>query len=146
VSAATRSFIRHYIEMVAAMFIGMVVLGVPAEGALRAMGTGSSQLETDAPAVLLLGMAFIMTAPMVGWMHYRGHGWRPNAEMAASMFLPTFGVIGVMASGMVEDFMTLMTIEHVVMLPSMLVAMLIRGEEYSGHVHGRGAQLLEGTA
>jgi hypothetical protein len=131
VTAATRSFIRHYLEMVAAMFIGMVVLGVPGEGALRAMGTSSSQLESVAPAVLLLGMALIMTVPMVGWMRYRGHGWRPNAEMAASMFLPTFGVIGVMATGMVEDFMTLMMAEHVVMLPSMLVAMLLRPHEYT---------------
>jgi hypothetical protein len=135
VSASTRSFIRHYFEMVAAMFLGMFVLGLPAEAALRTMGTSSSQLETDAPAVLLLGMAAIMTAPMVGWMRYRGHGWRPNAEMAASMFLPTFGVIGVMASGMVEDFMTLMMAEHVVMLPSMLVAMLLRPHEYTCGVH-----------
>lgn len=29
-----------------------------------------------------------------------------------------------------------MLIEHVVMLPSMLVAMLLRREEYSGGVHG----------
>jgi hypothetical protein len=136
VSASTRHFIRHYLEMVVAMFLGMVILGLPAEGAMRALGSSSSQLQSDAPAVALLGMAFAMTVPMVGWMRYRGHGWRPNAEMAASMFLPTFGVIGLMASGMVEDFMTLMTLEHVVMLPSMLVAMLLRPHEYSCAAHG----------
>jgi hypothetical protein len=136
VSASTRHFIRHYLEMVVAMFLGMVILGLPAEGAMRALGSSSSQLQSDAPAVALLGMAFAMTVSMVGWMRYRGHGWRPNAEMAASMFLPTFGVIGLMASGMVEDFMTLMTLEHVVMLPSMLVAMLLRPHEYSGAAHG----------
>ena len=26
--------------------------------------------------------------------HYRGHGWRANTEMSASMSLPTFAVIG----------------------------------------------------
>jgi hypothetical protein len=135
VSAPVRNFIRHYLEMVAAMFIGMAVLGVPAEAGLKAIGTSASALETDAPAVLLLGMALVMTAPMVGWMRYRGHGWRPNAEMAASMFIPTFGIVGVMATGMVSDFMTLMMAEHVVMFPSMLAAMLIRPQEYTGHGH-----------
>jgi len=118
----------------------MIVLGLPAEGALQAIGSSASQVQDDAPAVALLGMAFIMTVPMVGWMRYRGHGWRPSAEMAASMFLPTFGVIGLMAIGMVEGFVTLMTIEHVVMLPSMLVAMLLRPSEYTGHHGHHGAQ------
>jgi hypothetical protein len=142
-TSSTRRFVRHYLEMVAAMFIGMAVLGVPAEGALRAIGSSASQLEHDAPALLLLGMAFIMTVPMVGWMAYRGHGWRPNAEMAASMFVPTFGVIGVMASGAVGDFMTLMTAEHVVMLPSMLVAMLLRPDEYACGAHAGHGQAAE---
>ncbi|HYZ61496.1 MAG TPA: hypothetical protein VE650_03510, partial [Acetobacteraceae bacterium] len=57
------------------------------------------------------------------------------AEMAASMFLPTFGVIGVLWAGLLTDPMALMTIEHIVMLPSMLAAMLLRREEYSGHCH-----------
>jgi len=128
-------FARHYAEMVVAMLIGMVVLGVPAEAALRAMGTGSSHLRDDAPAVALLGMAVVMTVPMVAWMRHRGHGWRPSAEMAASMFLPTFAVIALMGSGVISDFMTLMSLEHVVMLPSMLVAMLLRREEYAHHAH-----------
>jgi hypothetical protein len=76
-----------------------------------------------------------MTVPMVGWMAYRGHGRRPNAEMSASMLLPTFGVIGLLWGGVVEDATALMTIEHIVMLPSMLVAMLLRRTEYSGHCH-----------
>ena len=145
-TSSSRSFIRHYLEMVAAMFIGMAVLGIPAEASLHALGTSASQLQDDAPAVMLLGMAFVMTVPMVAWMRYRGHGWRPNAEMAASMFVPTFGVIGVMASGAVGDFMTLMTAEHVVMLPSMLVAMLLRPDEYTGGAHGHHVKVQEVVA
>jgi hypothetical protein len=123
--------------MVVAMFAGMVVLGVPGEAALRAIGTSTSQLKVDAPALVFLGMALIMTVPMVAWMRYRGHSRRPCWEMAASMLLPTFGVIGVMGAGLVGDLMTLMSVEHVVMLPSMLVAMLLRRDEYSGHhAHG----------
>jgi hypothetical protein len=130
VSPSVRHFIRHYVEMVIAMLLGMVVLGLPAEAAMRAVGTSSSELQADAPALALLGMAVVMTVPMVGWMAYRGHGRRANTEMAASMFLPTFGVIGLMWTGIVEDFMTLMGLEHAVMLPAMLVAMLLRPHEY----------------
>jgi L-lactate permease len=140
VSPSVRHFVRHYVEMVIAMLLGMVVLGIPAEAAMRALGTSSSELQTDAPALALLGMAFIMTVPMVGWMAHRGHGRRANAEMAASMFLPTFGVIGLLWTGAVEDFMTLMGLEHVVMLPAMLVAMLLRPHEYTCGPHGHRAQ------
>src|SRR5688500_8148548 len=131
-------FVRHYAEMVIAMLLGMLLLGLPAEGALLAFGSSTSELERDAPALVLLGMAVVMTVPMVAWMRHRGHGWRPNAEMAASMLLPTFGVIGVLAAGLVDDVMLLMSIEHVVMLPSMLVAMLLRRDEYTGHAHHHG--------
>lgn len=131
-NAPTRHFIRHYVEMVVAMFAGMLLLGAPGELLLRALGTSSGELETSAPAILLLGMAFIMTVPMVAWMRYRGHGWRPNAEMAASMFIPTFAIIALGEAGLVEDFMTLMGLEHVLMLP----AMLIRPQEYACHRAG----------
>lgn len=130
-----RHFIRHYLEMVVAMLLGMVVLGLPAEAGLRAMGTSTSALEADAPEVVLLGMAVIMTVPMVAWMRYRGHTWRPSLEMAASMFVPTFAVMAVMWGALVEDFGTLLTLEHVAMLPSMLVAMLLRRDEYAS-AHG----------
>jgi hypothetical protein len=34
-----------------------------------------------------------------------------------------------------------MTLEHLVMLPAMLGAMLLRRDEYSGHSHRRQAQV-----
>jgi hypothetical protein len=133
-----RHFIRHYIEMVVAMFLGMAVLGLPVDAALPALGTSSGELYDDAPAVMLLEMAFIMTVPMVAWMRYRGHGWQPSMEMAASMFIPTFGVIALLWGGLVEPSGTLLAIEHAAMFPSMLVAMLLRRDEYSGGMHGHG--------
>jgi hypothetical protein len=133
-SLPSRHFFRHYLEMVVAMFLGMAVLGMPAEWALRAAGSSWSDLHHHAPALMLLAMAAIMTGPMVGWMAHRGHGWRANAEMAASMFLPTFAVIGLLWGAVVTDAAALMTLEHVLMLPSMLAAMLLR-REYSGRCH-----------
>ncbi len=137
-SSALR-FARHYAEMLVAMVAGMVALGVPAGAALEVLGTSTSQLRDDAPALLLLGMAVTMTVPMVGWMRLRGHGWPAANEMAASMFVPTFAAIALRWGGVVEDVGSLLMIQHVAMLPSMLVAMLLRREEYTGgHAHGHG--------
>ena len=122
---STRHFLRHYAEMVLAMVLGMVVLGTPIELALQAAGSGADVLEREAPAVLLLGMAVIMTVPMVAWMAYRGHGRRANAEMAASMLVPGVGVVALLAAGVMTDVGDLLMLEHVVMLPSMAAVMLL---------------------
>jgi hypothetical protein len=134
-SPSTRHFARHYAEMVLAMLLGMAVLWMPAKMALEAFGMTSQELHDDAPALLLLVMATTMTVPMVAWMRFRGHGWPAALEMSASMYLPTFAVIAVLATDRVEDLGALMTIEHVAMLLSMLAAMLLRRAEYTGHAH-----------
>ena len=137
---STLHFIRHYVEMVVAMVAGMVVLGLPIEAALRAVGSSTDELHTSAPAVVLAGMCVTMTVPMVAWMRYRGHDWRPCHEMAASMIVPTLAVIGLLWTGLVVDFGDLMTLEHVAMFPSMLLVMLLRYDEYAcHHGHSRGS-------
>jgi hypothetical protein len=121
-----KTFIRHYLEMLIAMFVGMGVLaGIPAVAGF----------ELDAVELALLWMAFTMSVPMVAWMRYRGHGWAPAWEMTASMFIPSFAAIALLWMGVAEEHGTLMAIQHVGMLPAMLVAMLLRREEYSGHHH-----------
>jgi hypothetical protein len=131
-SPSTKHFVRHYLEMVVAMFIGMGVLGLPLGLALGAAGSGWSELHSDAPALALLAMAATMTVPMVGWMAYRGHGARANAEMSAAMFVPTFAAIALLWSDVATDIGLLMAIEHVAMLASMLAAMLLRPADYVG--------------
>jgi len=123
-------FTRHYVEMVIAMAAGMIVLGVPIDGVLRLAGTTSGAIEDSAPAAMMLEMAIIMTIPMVAWMRHHGHAWRPCSEMAASMFLPTFAAMILLWTGAV-GFHTAMVLEHAIMLPAMLVAMLLRIDEYS---------------
>jgi hypothetical protein len=122
----TRTFIRHYLEMLLAMFIGMGVLA----GGLTAAGVDIESIE-----LALLWMAFTMSLPMVAWMRYRGHGWAPSMEMTASMFIPSVAAIALLWIGLVEDHGALMGIQHIAMFPAMLIAMLLRREEYSGHVH-----------
>jgi hypothetical protein len=132
----TRRFITHYFEMVVAMLLGMLVLGGAATVLLAAVGIEVSNWDHDLPALFLFAMAFTMTVPMVGWMRYRGHGWRPCAEMSAAMFLPTLVVVGMLAADVGGDVHSLMAIQHVAMFPAMLVAMLLRREEYGGvHAH-----------
>lgn len=85
-SAANRRFARHYVEMLVAMVLGMVVLGTPSSLALSAAGMSMSELHNDTPALMLFGMALTMTVPMVAWMRHRGHGWAASAEMSASKY------------------------------------------------------------
>ena len=128
-----RQFARHYAEMVVVMFLGMAVLAIPAEWVLGAFDSGWAALRDDAPAAMLALMAATMTVPMVAWMRHMGHGWQPSLEMAASMIVPTVGVIGLLAAGLATDIGMLLIIEHVAMLAGMFGAMLLRPEEYSGH-------------
>jgi hypothetical protein len=128
----SRRFALHYLEMLVAMVAGMVVLG------------GLGDLLFDLPggaAPMLVWMTVTMTVPMVAWMRFRGHGWRPCNEMAASMILPTVAMLALLAAGLVTDHGTLMLLEHALMLPSMLVAMLLRRDEYSGHHHHHRAEV-----
>jgi len=119
--SAVFNFARHYVEMVVAMLLGMLVLGLPLATLLHA------------PELELLNMAVTMTVPMVAWMRHRGHGWQPAWEMSAAMFVPTFAAIGLLWGGLVEDEHTLLMIQHTAMFPLMFVAMLLRRSEYTGH-------------
>jgi hypothetical protein len=125
---STRRFIRHYIEMVVVMALGMFALGAPADAVVHTSGR---------PAPMLAEMAVTMTLPMIVWMRFRGHDWRPCNEMAASMILPAAGAIGLLAAGLVTGVGVLMVVEHTAMLASMLFAMLLRRDEYTSHHHGR---------
>jgi len=132
-STSAKHFLRHYGEMVVAMFLGMAILGFPVDRLMSSAGA-------DSDAFMFLGMATTMTVPMVGWMAYRGHGWRANAEMSASMFLPTFAVMALMGLGAVDFWRAMMVIEHVAMLLAMFAVMAARPREYAhghhAHAHG----------
>ena len=130
---STRRFFRHYAEMVAVMFLGMFALSKPADWLFSAFGVGTSSQH---PVMMLFSMGVTMTLPMVAWMRYRGHAWRPSNEMAASMLIPTFAAMALVGTGAMKGG-PVMVIEHVAMLAGMLIAMLLRRDEYSGaHAHG----------
>jgi hypothetical protein len=128
------AFFRHYVEMILVMLVGMFVLGGALLAAATVLGFGRTELEAEAPGLLLAGMGFSMTAPMVWWMHRRGHSWPANRAMATAMIAPTAATIVLLAMGTVTDLHSLFMIEHVAMGPAMLVAMVpFRGEFTHAH-------------
>jgi hypothetical protein len=121
-SRRTWHFVRHYLEMVVAMFAGMFVLGW-----LEGLVLPGLSLST-APAVLV--MATNMAVGMAAWMRVRGHSWRGITEMSASMYLP-FAVLLVPFWAGAVDGHAVMTWGHVLMFPAMALAMLLRPGEYA---------------
>jgi hypothetical protein len=122
-----KAFALHYLEMLVVMFVGMAVLGGAVGLVADVSGTGP----------MLVEMGLTMTVPMVAWMRLRGHDWQPCLEMGASMVLPTLATLALLGAGIVEGAGPLMALLHATMLPAMLVAMLLRRDEYTGHRHHR---------
>jgi hypothetical protein len=79
-------FWRHFLEMVGAMAVGMLVTGAIFVFVVGA--TTWDEVTSQYPTQALLAMAVGMTTPMVAWMLYRGMGRRNSYEMAAAMILP----------------------------------------------------------
>ncbi len=123
-------FWRHFLEMNIAMWVGMG-LGAVIFGLLfAAFGTSRAEIRLHHPAYLVLLMGFEMTAAMVAWMRFRGHGWRGCAEMAAAMVVPAIPLIAcqqthVLAIGATNGlYMASMPV-------AMLALMFYRRSEYS---------------
>jgi hypothetical protein len=124
-SAGVKRFIRHYVEMVVVMLVGMSVLALPIE----------LTFNPDRTAAELITMGFTMTVPMVPWMRWRGHSWQPTIEMAAAMIVPTLAALALLGGELVTDAGALMGIEHTAMFAGMFAVMLARYDEYAHHGH-----------
>jgi hypothetical protein len=127
-----RRFLRHYLEMVAAMLVGMVVLGAALRGVLALAGLG---YPTGYPELLALEMAVTMSAGMAAWMGHRGHGRAGILEMTGAMFAPAVALTPLLWLGAIggDD---LLALEHLAMFPLMFLVMLRRRAEYGGSAHG----------
>jgi hypothetical protein len=123
-------FIRHYLEMVLAMAIGMVALHPLAMFAFQAAGAAHL---LDHVEVMTLVMATDMAIAMGSWMAYRRHGWRDIAEMTAAMYLPFIIFFPATLTGLMTGG-AMMTAGHLLMLAAMLAVMLWRRDHY-GHPH-----------
>ena len=134
-------FVRHFVEMLLVMMLGMCVLG-GAFGGLHVVlfGNGFAAAWRDNVGLAAFAMAFNMTVPMVLWMRYRGHSWERGGEMAAAMNLPVLPALVLYGAGMIPA-RGVLGMQMMLMVPAMLGAMLYRKEEYSAphtaHRHPR---------
>ena len=133
------SFLRHYLEMiggeivgrivsVAAMLVGMMVLGGAVRGVLALAGL---EFPAQYPELAALEMAFDMSVGMVVWMRHRGHGWASTLEMAGAMFAPAIALFPLLWLSVVTGD-ALLLLEHLAMFPLMYLIMLRRRSEYGG--------------
>lgn len=125
--AGVRRFAIHYLEMVAAMVLGMMTLypGWLVSTSSLAESSWARMAEVD-----LLAMAVAMTLPMVAWMRHRGHGAQSTLEMTLAM-IAGFVVLYPLMWARAITATTVTELGHVLMLLFMLVAMLCRRAEYA---------------
>jgi hypothetical protein len=126
-SLSAKKFTVHFLEMVVAMVVGMVALHPVWTFVLDAVGAPGLM---DNPYTGALVMATNMTVAMSAWMGFRGHRWRPIAEMGVAMYLPFLVLFVPLALGVIGEG-ALMLWGHVLMLPAMAAAMLLRPSEYA---------------
>jgi hypothetical protein len=124
---ALRRFVGHYLEIVLAAVVGMVVLG-PAESMLL-NPIGWAELLARFEAATLV-MATNMTVAAAAWMRVRRHGWAAIAEMAVAMYAPFLVLFPPLWLGVLSAS-GLMALGHVLMLFAIAAAMLRRRDEYT---------------
>ena len=112
-----RNLVRHFLEMVAAMVVGMAVLG----GGVRLILAmfGDSDYLADRVGLRALVMTANMTIGMAVWMRHRGHGWGAIAEMSTAMFVPLGILIGPFYRAGALSGAALVGLMHLLMLPAM---------------------------
>jgi len=124
------TFVRHYIEMIVAMVLGMALYP------LWVMATSNAPAEswvhrTDVAGIV---MATAMSIPMVAWMMYRRHRTLLTVEMVAAMFAGFLVLLPPLWMGAISAA-TFMIAGHILMPLFMLLAMLGRRGEYMHHDH-----------
>ena len=124
----TLVFLRHYLEMVLAMFLGMALYP------LWTMATNGAAPDSVLQRVEVesLAMATAMSVPMVAWMVWRRHRPGLTVEMVAAMVAGFVVLFPFLWAGVLSDSGVMMT-GHVLMPLFMLGAMLLRRREYVGH-------------
>jgi uncharacterized membrane protein YfcA len=118
--------LRHLVEMFVAMAIGMFVgawIFLTIAGGLTPI-----QGMTRYPVLFVIVMAFSMTAPMVGWMRFRGHSRRSCREMTVAMMAPAGLIIGFYWLGIIPA--PLCSLYCVLSTAAMIGLMVYRRRDY----------------
>jgi hypothetical protein len=122
-------FALHFAEMCAPMCVGFAV-GDVLYFWLASLA-GHSEPFSELPYLSVLVVTVSMTAPMTAWMLYRGMPHRAIAEMSAALPIVAIVLVGLGWLGALPTD-GLAVLEHGLMMPAMLIAMLLRLDLYSG--------------
>lgn len=121
-------FLLHFLQMQIAMGLGALVCYLLA----RLVPVSSDFAAVYHPGTYLfaLGDVLYLTAPVVAWMLFRGHGWRRSAEMAAAMLIPiaAISVLGQLAEH--AYLLWLIYAGYPAMSLGMLACMLYRRDDF----------------
>ncbi|TKG72895.1 hypothetical protein [Prauserella endophytica] len=127
--SVTRRAVLHYLEMSAAMGLGMAILGPLVRWGLGAAGWSAVFEYTDVRAMI---MATEMAVAMAAWMLVRGHSLPAVAEMTAAMYVPFVVLLVPYWAGLISGG-ALMGVGHAVMFVAMAWLVYRRRHE---HQHG----------
>ncbi len=122
-------FLWHYAEMVIAMMLGMLLLGLVWSAVLP------EDIRFDIDTLI---MAANMTIGMAVWMRVRRHGWPSITEMSLAMIAPFLVLLVPYWFGVLPGHLV-MSIGHSLMFVFMALAMLRRRAEYT---HGQGSMTM----
>jgi hypothetical protein len=123
---ALRHFVGHYLEIVVAAVVGMMLLG-PAESMLL-NPIGAELLARFEISTLV--MATNMTITTAAWMRLRRHGWAAISEMAVAIYAPFLVLFPPLWLGVLSAT-GLMVLGHVLMLLTIAAAMARRRDDYT---------------
>jgi flagellar biosynthetic protein FliP len=125
-TGSKRRFWGHFAEMVVVMLLSMAILGAAVSGVFALAGHSNLLHYAALRGLLMTGY---MVAGMALWMRHRRHGWASVREMSAAMTVPYIVLLGPFLAGAIPEGSFLAAM-HVLMVPSMYVAMARRREEY----------------
>lgn len=129
-AASIKAFSWHYVQMLIAMVAGMLALTPVWALASDRLGWGG---VLDRGDVFSLTMATSMALAMGLWMRLRRHSWTGVLQMSAAMYLAFVPFFPFLWAGRLSGGAVVMA-GHVLMLPLMAGAMLLRRSEYlPGH-------------
>ena len=127
------AFVRHFVEMILAMVVGMALLDPFAQYLF------SSYANIDmfaTPGLFAPVMTLNMVIGMSVWMLFRRHGLRSIGEMSGAMFLPLCLFIGPYWMEMLSGDVLIVG-SMALSLPAMILVMFYRRDMY-GMKHMRG--------
>jgi hypothetical protein len=123
-------FLLHFLELQIAMGLGAFVCYL----VVRLISASSSFATAYHPGTFLFaaGDIFFLTAPVVAWMIFRGHGLRFSLELAVAMPAPVAAIM-VLGQLAAYDYLTwLVTAGYPAMSLGMLIYMLFRRDYFTG--------------